>query len=151
MRNPIFFAVIMLFTILNVIDGITALFILPGETNPIFLLTGSIWVLLIYKVFVTWLVWWVYNKQEFPNNFTYFLTTLILVFGCLGLGLGIYSNVYGMMHEEAVRFSATQTTGQKLGQYSIMVTVFMILPMIFNLITFWVYDKTKDKVFIKNG
>lgn len=150
MRNPIFFAVIMLFTILNVIDGITALFILPGETNPIFLLTGSIWVLLIYKVFVTWLVWWVYNKQEFPNNFTYFLTTLILVFGCLGLGLGIYSNVYGMMHEEAVRFSATQTTGQKLGQYSIMVTVFMILPMIFNLITFWVYDKTKDKVFIKN-
>lgn len=139
----------MLFSILNIIDGITALFILPGETNPIYLLTGSIWVLIGYKILLIFLVWWVYYKQEFPNNFTYFITILILVFGCLGFGLGIYSNVYGMMHHEVVTYSAELSTGQKLTQYSTMVGIFLLLPMIFNLISFWIYDKTKDRVWIK--
>jgi hypothetical protein len=149
MRNPILFAVIMLFSILNIIDGITALFILPGETNPIYLLTGNIWILIGYKILVLFLVWWVYYKQEFSNNFSYFITILILVFGSLGFGLGVYSNIYGMMHKEVVVYSSELSTGQKLGQYSTMVGVFLLLPMVFNLITFWIYDKTRDKVLIK--
>jgi hypothetical protein len=141
----------MLFSILNIADGITAFFIKQGESNPIFLLTGSMWILIGYKIFIVILVWWIYIRSSYPSNFTYFLIILILVFGCLGFGLGLFSNIYGIMHPSVVREAASYSTGEKIQQYSITMGVFLVLPMVFNLITFWVYEKSRKKVEIKNA
>jgi len=150
MKNKTLFFLLFVFTILNLTDAITSLFILPGEGNPLFLLTNSIWFVFIVKVLINGFVWFAYNYGKFSSNMTYYMFILICTMATLMLGIGCYSNISGIMNPEIVIQSAQLTTQEKATGFATLSIVFYFLPMCFSLLAFYIYDKSLNKVTIKN-
>jgi len=90
--------------VLNIVDLFTAKRILAGEGNPIYLITGNYWSLIIAKIVVISLISIAYlmiNGRLFntnkgikkPHPFTLFVYMTYITFFIIGLCFGIYSNV----------------------------------------------------------
>ena len=149
LKNPILFLIFLIFSLLNVADIITALFILPGESNPLFLLLGrSIYVLILGKALLIYAVWWYYHRNIYPNNFTYYLLILVLMFGSLIMGLGVYSNVIGILNPVEIQEAAAIPDQVKIKMYVQVVSIIYFLPSLFCMLTFIVYDKSRKYVII---
>ncbi len=140
MKNPIFFWTMVIFGIANIIDAFTAMFILPGEANPLYLLTGTIWSIIILKGLLLLGLYAYYKRNKFPSNFTYFFLLWVLVIGTVGVSLGAASNIYGMMNPSVIEAASNTSSSEKLVSYGLFTLIFMILPTIFPLITFKLYD-----------
>ena len=74
MRNPILFFITVAFILVNLVDAITAFFILPGESNPLFILTGSLLIPIILKGLLFGLLYLFIEE-------IYFLVTLCITVG----------------------------------------------------------------------
>ena len=146
MKNPITFFLFSAFLFANLVDIVTAFFIKPGETNPLYLLTGNLWMLILLKIAVVWAMYYWINRNIFPNNFTYYVIMLLLVLGTLLVSLGVASNIYGMLHPNVIEEGAKMATGEKAKAYTIFVSVIYFIPALFNLLIFWLYDKSFKKV-----
>jgi len=150
MRNPYFFWLLTIFSVVNIVDVATAFFILPAEANPIYLLTGSYIVLFVLKILlVVVLPWWFYYKHTFPNNFTYYTIVLLITLGTMITGIAAYSNIYAMGQPEAVAAAADIPTGEKIAVYSRVISLLFVLPFAFSMLAFWIYDKSIKYVDIK--
>src|SRR6056297_195719 len=112
-KNNILLTLVTVITIVNILDLITALFILDGESNIIFLLSGSIWPLLIGKLLLIGVIFYVYKKNLYPSNIWYYSFISILVLGILALFIGFLSNVYGIINPSVIEDAAKLTTTQK--------------------------------------
>lgn len=154
MRNPIFFYLLLIFLIVNVLDTVTALFILPGEANPIYLLTGSIWPVVVGKIIIVGFYVLLYRRNVFPSNFVYYNIMLILLLGILLITLGVTSNLIGISNPEALEEASKIPAQQKANQYFSIIGVFALLPYILSLLSFkfweWSLKHTKiDKQYYK--
>jgi len=150
MKNPYFFWLLTVFSIVNVVDVVTAFFILPAEANPIYLLTGSYIVLFLLKlVLVIALPWWFYYRAKFPNNFTYYTIILIITLGVMITSIAAYSNIYAMGQPEAVAAAADIPRGEKIAAYSRVVSLLYIFPFVFSMLSFWIYDKSVKNITIE--
>ncbi len=145
-NSKLLFVLVIIFSITNLLDVITAMFILPGEANPIYLLTHSIALLWILKVGFMALVLWIYFKNEYPSRFWFFSYIYVLVIGNLMLSLGVYSNVMGILNPAVVEAAAQITTAQKVSYYSTLVGFLMVIPYIISMISFKIYDVTEKKI-----
>jgi len=148
-KNPIFFILVCVFALVNLADAITAMFILPAETNPLFLIGGGIIFLDILKIIFVGLMFFVYMKNQFPTNFNYFMFITVLVLGSFIIGVGVYSNVLGIMNPDLVAIGAEMPMKEKITQYFWFVGLLYILPVILNLLCFKFYEWSKDKAQIK--
>ncbi len=135
-NSKILLWIVSIFTILNLGDIITAMFILDGESNPIYLLTGSVLALWLFKLFLVLLTFYVYYKNKYPTKFTLFSFIYVLTIGCLMLMFGITSNVIGMMQPEVVATASTMTTAAKVSYYGYVVTFLMIIPYLISMLSF---------------
>lgn len=140
MENKPFFYLVLIFSIINIIDCITAMFILPGEANPLFLLFGSFIVLVLFKLFLTGLVIYVYKRNKFPSNFWYYNMIYILVIGIFLYGFGIYSNILGMLNPKIIQASASMATTLKLSYYKDVVIFLGMIPYALGIISFKLYE-----------
>jgi hypothetical protein len=154
-KNPIFFWLLIIFTLANIVDSVTALFILPGEANPIFLITGSIWYVILGKIFILAAAWFFYYRNIFPTNIWYFIVIAALTFGSLVVSLGAYSNILGIKNPEIVAAASEMEKSEKINTYFTLSIIFYIIPIALNIVTFILYDKSYkytviDKQYYKN-
>jgi hypothetical protein len=148
MRNPVVFWLAFIFSLVNVIDVATAMFILHGESNPIYFLTGSRALLWFGKLFVILLVWMLYliNKQK--SDWWHYLVLSVLVYGTIVMSIGAASNIYGMLHPTDTVNVASMKTKDVVDYYTFFVLLFYILPLAFNLLTFKLYEHSKKYMII---
>ena len=142
LTNPSLFYLFLVFVVLNVVDLITAWFIIPGEANPIFLLTGNMLVIDIIKILFVLAIWYYYRRNIYPSHMMYYIIVLILVLGSLVMGLGVYSNIIGIIHPEVLEAVSQMTKTEKLQGYFTMTIIFYFLPFGFSLIAFWLYERS---------
>jgi len=148
MRNKPLFYLLIIFILLNIVDVITTMFILKGESNPLYHLFGSIWIVFILKIFVIWVAWKWYQRNIFPNNFSYYMLITILLYGCVILGLAFYANMKGILNPVMLEAASNLSTQEKVKSYVYVVNIFYFIPVLFSLFSFWLYDKSINKVTI---
>ena len=76
---------------------------------------------------------------------------LVSVMAILILGLGCYTNIYGMLHPQIIIDGANVSTTEKVQAYVGFTTVFYLLPITFSILAFWLYDKSVKYINIKNN
>lgn len=148
--NPILFIIISVFIVLNIIDLISTIYILPGESNPIYLLTGSfIWVILL-KIGVVIFLGIMYYRNQYKTHFTYYLMVLILVLGSLLIGFAAINNIsVAIFQPEYIKIASDLSTTEKVTGYGILILFLYLIPAVLNIATFIIYDKTFKKVKFK--
>jgi len=146
LNSKILFFLLIIFSFLNLLDVITAMFILPGESNPIYLLTGSSLILWLIKFFFIFMVFYVYFKNEYPSRFFLYSFIYIIVIGIVMISFGVYSNIMGIINPHIVEQASQMTTGQKVSYYGIIVSLFMIIPYIISMVSFKIYDVIESKI-----
>lgn len=142
-KNNILLTLVTTIIILNILDLLTALFILDGESNIIFLLSNSIWPLIIGKILLIGIIFYVYKKNLYPSNIWYYSFISILVLGILAMLIGIISNVHGILNPSVIEEASNLTVKEKTSYYSIMITFIFIIPYLLSILSFYIYDKTK--------
>ena len=146
MKNPIFFFILVAFTIVNIADAITAFFILDGEANPIYLLTGSIWPVILLKIIIVGILWCYWYRNIYATNFVYYIIILVSVMGTLMVAFGTWSNVQGIMNPELIEMAKQIPTEEKIEIYKVTMFWIYIVPMSFCIGAFLLYDKSLKKV-----
>jgi len=139
----------MVFVIVNIADAVTSYFISELESNPIYLLTGSMIVLDIFKVLLVLAVFYFYNKNIFPSHFSYFMLVLILTIGSLAIGLAAYGNYQGAKDpqlEEMIEYGKTIPKAEKLKYFVSFSSLIYILPIALSLVAFKLYHVSLDDV-----
>ena len=149
-RNTPFIILTVIFSVANIIDAVTALLGNSAyESNPIYLWTGS-WVLtLIPKFGLMFFIWWICYKNNFTNQFAYFMFCLVVIYGTLFIGMGAASNIYAIHNEKSVTEAGlipVANNGTGLAIYGIMVGILFLLPLIISGIAFWIYQKSEQTV-----
>ena len=146
MKNKPLFILILIFSVINIIDLITAMFIIPGEANPVYLLFKSPIVLIILKFVLIGLVWAFYKKNEYPSKFWYYTFVYILITGIVLYGFGTFSNIYGMLNPRIIETSAQLTTVQKISYYNTVVLFFAVIPYVLGAMAFKLYSISEKYV-----
>ena len=149
LNSKLLFWFVVAFGILNLLDVITAMFILPGEANPIYLLTQSHIVLWIVKLGFIGLIFSVYFKNEYPSRFWLYSFIYILTIGSVMVGFGIFSNVMGILNPQVLESAAQLTSAQKMSYYGYLVGLFMVIPYIISMVAFKIYDVVESKITYK--
>ena len=75
----------------------------------------------------------------------YYTIMLLLILGTFLISLGVTSNIYGMLHPSVIEEGAKMATGEKVKGYSMFIGIRYLIPAIFNLLIFWMYDKSVGK------
>lgn len=139
-QNPITFILCFIFLLVNLADSITAHFILPGEANPIYLLTGTIlWVYLL-KLGMVFGLGFFCLRNKFSSNFVYYMIIVILVFGTMVTSLGVYSNIQGMLHPEIIEEATKISSQEKMDWYFKVMVIIYIIPCFILFGIFFLYD-----------
>ena len=149
MKNKILFGLVIAFVVANIVDIVTAMFILPGEANPLYLLTGSMVIPFILKVSIVTIAILVYRHNKYHSQFYYFGFIIILLLGSLIVSIGAYSNIYGILNPSLIEEATNYTTEEKIESYSWVVGLIYLFPVVMALIGFWIYDKTKKHVILR--
>ncbi len=140
LNSKLLFWIVIIFSIVSILDIITAMFILPGESNPIYLLTHSIFVLFILKFLLIGLVGFVYFKNEYPSKIWLYSFIYILIISIIMIGFGVFSNIAGILNPEIVQAAAQTTTSEKITYYGYIVGFFMIIPYCISMVAFKIYE-----------
>lgn len=146
LKNPVYFYLLFIFLLINIVDVITAFFILPAEANPLFLLFGSLWPAILVKVLVLYGFYFYYRRNIYKNHMMYYYLISLLVFGILLMALGVTSNIIGMTNPTIVSESAALDNHTKTSAYFTFVTIIYMIPLILNFFIFWLYDKSTKYV-----
>lgn len=149
MKNNTLFWLLIIFTILNIVDSITTLFILDGESNPLYHLFGqSLYVVLIIKFLIVLMFWYWYKINKYDTHFAYFMMLAILVYGCVALLVAQVVNIYGIMNPTLLEESKDIPTDVKVESYFKYMSIIYMFPLIFSLVVFWLYQRSYHKVYI---
>lgn len=139
-KNPPVFYLFLLFFIVNIIDGVTAFFVLPGESNPIYLLTNSILAAFIFKMLWVLFAYYIYHKNLYTGKFIFFTFIMILTIGSIGIGIAAYGNVYAILHPKIIAQSASMSTVEKAQGYAVFTTIMIIIPYVLSIVGFLIYQ-----------
>ncbi len=139
-KNPILFGLVFLFSLLSILDIITSYFILPGEANPIYLLTGNIIFMIIFKIVLIIIAIWIYVTNKFPTHFSYYSLMIIFLLANLLLLLAVVGNIIGILNPIYVETASELTTTQKAQGYSTLLGVIYLFPLLFSLLAFKLYE-----------
>ena len=133
---------VLIFIVINIIDITTAYFSKPAEANPIVLLFNSMTILLVLKVLMSIFLVFVYRRNIYPTNFTYYALIVFISLGCLLFAIGVYSNVVGILNPQQVAEAASIPAKEKAIAYGWFVGIFYMIPCLFSLLAFWIYQKS---------
>jgi hypothetical protein len=139
-KNPILFAIIGVFCILTILDIVTSYFIIPGETNPIYLLTGSMIFLFIFKLGLVIGAVSIYKYNTYTSNFIYYLFLIILVLGNILMLFAVIGNIIGILNPIHIETASTLTKTQKTQAYISFIGLIYLVPLLFSIFTFKLYE-----------
>lgn len=147
-KNPILLIIVSLFIFLNLIDMITTIFIIDGESNPIYNITGSIVPVLLIKIGICFLIVRWYIRGTFPTNFSYYFLLAILLYGCIILAFAQYINIYGIFHPSLITEASNVPAKERITNYFTIVGLIFFIPILISLVLFWLYDKSKNNIIV---
>jgi len=150
MRNNFFFSIVCVFIIVNIIDLITAYFILPGEANLLYLLTGTYWSLIIVKIFVISLILYVYYKNVLPSRFWHFTFVYIVLISIILTGIGAYSNITAMNNPEVLEQASKMSVQEKSEGYGIFILFLYVVPYMLSAVSFKLFEHNEKTVRYEN-
>jgi hypothetical protein len=143
---------VLLFIITNIIDGITAYFILPAETNPIYLLTGSWFAMFSFKMIIVTLIALIVWRKVYPGHINYYFIIHIILLMTFLFGFAAYGNiVYGMLDPQNVEYAKTLSDGDKHIHYFVGIAMPYYILMGLSLLSFTVYHYTKHTVIMSKA
>jgi len=142
-RSKTLFWMIVVFVILNILDTITAFFILPGESNPLFLLTGSIWPAVLIKAGVIGVIIYMYYKNVYETEFVYYTYIHIIILGILFVLAGVLSNIHGINNPEVLEEGKNISDEEKVKSYGIIVLILVAIPYGIGALSFKIYEMTR--------
>jgi hypothetical protein len=143
---------VFLFVVVNVADAITCLYILPAESNPIYLFTHSIFILMILKVLLMIGVCYIFvNIDKLKSDFSKYAYILCLVLGTYTVCIGVYSNVIGILNPQLVEQSMHISVSEKISYYKSFMLFLYIIPYLLSAIAFIVWRSVTKKEKIENG
>jgi len=126
----------------SITDLVTAYFILPGESNPLFLYFNAFWVMIIGKLFfIGMLLWWNYKPRTEHNHYFFCMS---IVWSCFLFCFGTISNIYGIMNPSLIEAAATVAPAVKTQAYFSIVSILGVLPMLLGIVTFEVFYRTRN-------
>lgn len=149
LNSKLLFWLVTIFAVVNIGDVVTAMFILPGETNPIYLLFNSTVLLWILKFFLIFMFYWVYFKNKYPTKFYLYAFIYTTILGIFLMGFGMYSNIIGMLNPQVVEVASELTTQVKLNYYFNMILLLAIIPYIMATLSFKIFQTIEKRVRIK--
>lgn len=141
-KNPPLFYLLALFIVLNLMDIVTTLFIIRGEANPLYHLTGSILPVFILKIIIMIVVVFMYYRGVFSSNTTYYMLIVILVYTCVALTIAQISNIYAMFHPAVLAEAAAASTSSKVSSYVLFMNLVYLLPIFLSWLSFIIFDKS---------
>jgi len=142
LKNPVMFYLVFIFILINLVDITTALFSVSAEANPIALLFDSMVVLFVLKIALSLFLIFMYRRNIYPTNFTYYALIVFVTLGCLLFAIGVYSNVIGILNPDQVAEAAQIPAKEKAIAYAWFVGLFYMIPCLFSLLSFWLYEKS---------
>lgn len=143
---------LILFTVFNVADAITAMFILPAESNPLYIWTGTMLVPVILKLLLVIGAWFIYYNNRYPSRTSYYSFIYIIIIGTFLIMLGVASNVAGILNDDIVEEGASASNNAKLSYYGKIMLILYIIPYTISVIAFKTYVNSESKVsFDKNS
>jgi len=151
LKNPPFFYLFLVFVLVNLVDVISAMFVLPGESNLIYLLTGSMVYVTLGKLLLIGVIWYYYQRNIYPSTMLYFVITMVLVLGSLVIGFAAYGNISAAFNPELLEYAASLSVSEKAQGFVWFISIFYFLPFGITLLAFWIYDKSLKYVSINKG
>ena len=145
-KNNVMQYLFFLFLFVNIGDLITSYFILVAESNPIFLLFGNPWILYILKIALSIGVGLIVFKNKYPSHFTYFTFVVIMVYGTLAFGFGVYNNMQAILNPQILVDAAQVPQNIKTQAYINFVSIIYYLPVTLTLISFKLYELSISNV-----
>jgi len=148
----ILIAVILITTVADMYTAFSSPIFEIGETNPIYVLTNSIFPLLAMTVGVT--MWIIININKRISLIKIFLFSMLAIYLSLGHGFGVWSNITATesYYQNPTKFIESiegVTVKEKVTAYSWLVGLVMLMPLIVSTIAFQValffYNKRKPK------
>ncbi len=146
LNSKLLFFIILFFIVANILDVVTAMFILPGESNPIYILTQSVAALWLLKAVIVGGVAGIYFYNNYPSKFWYFSFIYIIVLGSVLVTFGVVGNVIGILNPAVVQSAAGLSTTVKVKYYTNIVSLFMLIPYVISMVAFKVYEVTEHKI-----
>lgn len=143
MKNNILFFLICLFTIVNILDVVTAQKdMLAGESNPLYILFGSLWIVYVIKFILIIGLWLIYFYGNIDTHFTYFMIILILIMGTFAVSLGVYANIKALQTPGYTELVENISNEEKIKIYQTTMMFVYLLPSLFSLLAFYLYEKS---------
>lgn len=147
-KNKPLFYLIIVFILLNIVDMITTMFILEGESNPIFHMLGSIWPVFILKLVVIGVIIVFYRRAIFTGKGQYYLFITTLVYSVVALGIAQINNIHAILNPVVLATAAAVPTETKVAGYIAFMNIVYLLPILFSWVSFMIYDKSIDEITI---
>jgi len=147
-RNPVLYGLFFIFLVLNIVDLMTAKDILSAEANPVYLLFGSFWALIIIKLVFIIPAGLIIFKNNYPGHITNYLMISYFVFGSLLMLFAIFTNVqvgklYNQLNEtqqiEVNEKLSEASKTEKVQFYFTVVGFNYFAPLILSLVCFVLY------------
>ena len=129
-----------LFLLVNVADIISSFFILKGESNPLYILFGNIWILYALKIALIIGAFLIIKNNKYETNFGLYMMIVFMLYGSFVTGIGVYSNIVGINNPQALEAAAQIPNEVKVQQYSKFITILYLIPSLFTLFAFKVYE-----------
>jgi hypothetical protein len=149
LNSKLLFFFICIFSLLNILDVITAMYILDGESNPIYLLTNSFMLLWLLKIVIILLCFYIYFRNKYPSKFYYFSFLYMIIIAILLLLFGVYSNIQGIINPQILETASQLSNEQKYSYYKTIILFFMIIPYTIAIMVFKLFEITNNKVKFK--
>ena len=146
MKNPVLFWIVVIFTSLNILDMFTTLFILPGESNPLFLVTGKLWPIFLVKILINVGVIVLYKRNVYPNVITYYLLLTALTIGISLFTLAQYANIRAIISPNVLQEASSISVQEKVNSYTTIIIFLYLIPLFFSVISFILYNKSRKKI-----
>jgi len=148
---------LILFVLANIADIVSTFYVLPAEANPIYLLTGTVWSLVAAKLIACGVFAYIIWKKEFKTETGFFIFISVLAFVTIIMFSAAGRNLYhGLDTEENYVSPSTgeavtyvEYTGEvtspkeRIQWYGIISVMYYFVPLIFLLIVFETYNRTK--------
>ncbi len=148
----LFISILVITTVADIYTALSSPIFQIAETNPIYVLTGSILPLLLLNIII--IIWFgrsIKNSISIPKIFVFCMITIYLSAGHL---FGAWSNIttteqYQENPEEFIGIVKEYNAKEKINSYMIFVGVVMVLPIVISFIAFiiamYFYRKRQPK------
>jgi hypothetical protein len=126
--------------VLNIIDYFSAGFVLGGEANPVFLLTGSMITVLLLKVSLLLVIGYFIIKNSYNTRFSLFLTVIILILSIGATGIAAGGNVYAAFNPVVLEQASQLTQQEKVQGYTSYMFIIYLLPLLLSVLSFKIFE-----------